>query len=116
MMTGQSSNESGLAILGFAEYYHTAGYTGVALFSLLFAFFYTKSFRKATLSDSIYCQYAYFSLLAWLVNSFTRGYLPQNTQDLAAILFGLFFIRKASIKISLTRNNQQTKLARSPNE
>ncbi|WP_201485994.1 O-antigen polymerase [Pseudomonas sp. OF001] len=116
MMTGQSSNESGLAILGFAEYYHTAGYAGVALFSLSFAFIYAKSFRKATISNSIYYQYAYFSLLAWLVNSFTRGYLPQNTQDLAAVLFGLFFIRKSSIKVSLARNNQNTKLARSPNE
>lgn len=100
-VTNQPNNESGAAVLGFAEYYHTAGYVGVVMFALIFSFVYAKLFRQIMKVTSLYYHYAYFVLAAWLINSFTRGYLPQNIQDLISILLGLYVIKLLSKKVYL---------------
>lgn len=96
ILTGQPNNESGAAVLGFVEYYHTAGYFGVVLFALAFSILLSKFFRRMIVSNSRYDHFAYFVLITWFVNSLTRGYLPQNTQDFISILIGLYLIRKFS--------------------
>ena len=96
ILTGQINNESGAAVLGFVEYYHTAGYYGVILFAFLFAFLFAKLFKKMINSNSLYDHYVYFVLLAWFLNSLTRGYLPQNLQDLVSIVIGLYLIKRFS--------------------
>lgn len=96
ILTGQANNESGAAVLGFAEYYHTAGYYGVVFFAFVFSLFLCKLFKRMVFSNSKYEHFVYFVLLAWFINSLTRGYLPQNMQDLLSILIGLYLIRKFS--------------------
>jgi hypothetical protein len=96
-ITGQESNEAGAAVLGFAEYYHTAGYYGVVLFALIYSLWLAFYFKKIINSSSKFEHFTYFILVTWLLNSFTRGYLPQNIQDLVSIIIGLYFIRRMSI-------------------
>ncbi len=96
MLTGQINNESGAAILGFAEYYHTAGYFGVVLFAFIFALVLSKYFRRMVVSNSKYEHFCYFVLITWFINSLTRGYFPQNMQDLVSVLIALYIIRKLS--------------------
>lgn len=96
ILTGQLNNESGAAILGFAEYYHTAGYYGVILFSLIFSVVLSRFFRKMIVSSSKYEHFQYFILLTWFVNSLTRGYFPQNVQDLISIVIGFYIIKRIS--------------------
>ncbi|MDM1722264.1 O-antigen polymerase [Acinetobacter towneri] len=96
ILTGQITNESGAAVLGFVEYYHTAGYYGVILFAFIFGFIFSKFFKRMINSSSIYDHYIYFVLLTWFLNSLTRGYLPQNLQDLVSIIIGLYLIKKFS--------------------
>jgi oligosaccharide repeat unit polymerase len=100
-VTNQPNNESGAAVLGFAEYYHTAGYVGVVIFALIFSFVFSRLFRRIMKVTSLYYHYAYFVLAAWLINSFTRGYFPQNAQDLISILLGLYVIKLLSKKVYL---------------
>lgn len=96
IVTGQLNNESGAAVLGFVEYYHTAGYYGIILFSILFSFYFSKFFRNITVTNSRYEYFQYFILLTWFLNSLTRGYFPQNIQDLISVLVGLYMIKKLS--------------------
>jgi oligosaccharide repeat unit polymerase len=100
-VTYQPNNESGAAVLAFAEYYHTAGYAGVCLFALFFSLIFAKLFKRTMVVTSVYYHYVYFVLSAWLINSFTRGYFPQNSQDLISILIGLGVIKVFSKKIYL---------------
>ncbi|WP_417315606.1 hypothetical protein [Cycloclasticus pugetii] len=98
LLTGQAANESGVAVLGVAEYYHTAGYFGVFIFAVSFALLLAHFYKRAIWGKTVYAQFAYFVLVTWFINSMTRGYLPQNFQDLFSILIGLYLIRKISIK------------------
>lgn len=100
MLTGQTSNESGVAILGVAEFYHTAGYFGILIFSFLTAFLLAHFYKRAIFSRGSYPQFVYFMIVTWFVNSLTRGYLPQNISDFLAILFGFYIIKKISHKLS----------------
>lgn len=99
ILTGQANNESGAAVLGFAEYYHTAGYYGVLVFAFIFALILSKFFRRMVVSNSKYEHFYYFVLLTWFINSLTRGYFSQNAQDLISILIGLYIIRRLSKSI-----------------
>lgn len=98
LLTGQATNESGAAVLGVAEYYHTAGYLGVIFFSLLIALLLAHFYKTAVWSRGKYLQFSYFVILTWFVNSMTRGYLPQNVNDLVSIVFGLYLVKKFSEK------------------
>jgi hypothetical protein len=95
-INGQEGNESGAAVLGFAEYYHTAGYYGVTLFAFIFSLWFSLQFKKVIYSRSRYEHFVYFILMAWFLNSLTRGYFPQNVQDLISIFIGLYLIKKFS--------------------
>ncbi|WP_193188199.1 O-antigen polymerase, partial [Vibrio navarrensis] len=101
-VTNQLYNESGSAVLGFAEYYHTAGYIGVFIFSILFSIVYVRLFKRAVISGGVYNNYVYFVLVTWLINSFTRGYLPQNIQDLVSVIIGLSMIKILSKKFKFS--------------
>lgn len=94
ILSYQINNESGLAVMAFAEYYHTAGYIGVVVFGLLFSYVFAILFKKAVATKGPYFFYAYFSIMAWYINSLTRGYFPQNIQDLASVVIGLYIIKK----------------------
>lgn len=96
LATSQQNNESGAAVLGFVEYYHTAGYFGVVLFAFFFGLFFARSFKKMIGSNSIYEHYVYFVLITWFINSLSRGYFPQNMQDLISIMIGFYLIKKFS--------------------
>jgi len=92
-VTGQFSNESGAAVLGFAEYYHTAGYTGVVFIAALFGFIFSR-FHRLSEDLNPYRLFIYFVFVACFVNSLTRGYFPQNAQDLLSLIIGIWLIRK----------------------
>lgn len=92
-LTGQYENESGAAVLGFAEYYHTAGYWGVLLFSIVLALLFARSYRKMLVCTTKYQHFFYFVLVTWFINSLTRGYFPQNAQDLVSVIIGLCIIK-----------------------
>lgn len=98
LLTGQAANESGAAILGVAEYYHTAGYFGIIFFAILIALLLAHFYKTAVWSRAKYSQFAYFMFLTWFINSMTRGYLPQNVNDLISIVVGLYLIKKFSSK------------------
>lgn len=91
-VTGQYSNESGAAVLGFVEYFHTAGYLGVVLFALVFSVVFARLYKNAVFGAK-YEIFFYFVIVAWFINSLTRGYLPQNSQDLMSLWLGLKLIR-----------------------
>lgn len=92
--SGQGDNESGLAVLGFVEYFHTAGYTGLAIFGLVLGIIFSRIHKISFRSAERFSIFSYLSLTVWLMNSFTRGYLPQNSQDLISIILGLYILRK----------------------
>ena len=85
---------SGAAILGFGEYYHTGGMIGVILFATAYATWLTFLYKRSVISKSSLHVFYYFSMLAWLINSFTRGYLPQNFQELLSLLIGFHIMKK----------------------
>ena len=91
-VTGQYSNQSGAAVLGFVEYYHTAGYFGVALFALVLSITLARLYKSAVYGDS-YEVFFYLVIVTWFINSLTRGYLPQNFQDLISLCIGLRLIK-----------------------
>jgi hypothetical protein len=104
IVTNQFSNESGVAVLGFVEYYHTAGYSGVIFFAIISSYFLAYLYKRAVISGNLYYLYFYFSIMAWLINSLTRGYLPQNTADLISILVGLYLIKSKFFNKSKLHN------------
>ena len=94
---------SGAAVLGFAEYYHTAGIVGVIFFSILISSVLTVLYKKQVVTGDLYHRFFYLCLLVWFINSLTRGYFPQNASDLTSILLGFYFIRAASVRFRLLR-------------
>jgi len=97
-VTGQYANESGAAVLGFVEYYHTAGYFGVVIFAIGLSVVLSRLYKAAAYGTS-YDVFFYLVIAAWFINSLTRGYFPQNFQDLASLYLGLKLIK---MKISST--------------
>lgn len=98
LVTGQAANESGSAVLGVAEYYHTAGYFGVILFAIIFALLLARSYKVAVWSCSKYKRFSYFVIVTWFINSMTRGYFPQNFHDFLSVIVGLYLVKKFSRK------------------
>lgn len=94
ILTNQNNNESGVAAMAIAEYYHTAGYFGVCGFGILFAIVFMRLYKKAMGSGDSYYFFSYFAIVAWYLSSLTRGYFPQNFQDLISITIGLYIIKK----------------------
>jgi hypothetical protein len=93
----------GAAVLGIGEYYHTAGIFGVCFFAFLFSIYFTHLYKKQINLDNSYYKFKYLCLIFWLINTYTRGYLPQNFFELLTIIFGFCLIR-----FSKNRKNYKT--------
>jgi len=83
----------GSAVMGFGEYYHTAGFYGVAIFALFYSLYFTYSYKKFIQTNINFYLFSYLSFVTWFINSLTRGYLPQNIFDLVALCFGLYIVK-----------------------
>lgn len=90
--------KSGIAVLGFAEFYHTGGFFAVTLFSLMYSYIFTRLYKKQIILNNLYYSFLYLSLIGWLLNSYTRGYLPQNYADLISTIIGLHVVKNSLIK------------------
>ncbi len=87
------SDEAGSAILGIGEYYHTGGIIGLVFFAIVYSFFLTYFYKKYLRFNINFYLISYLMYLTWFINSFTRGYIPQNIADLISITLGLYFVK-----------------------
>jgi hypothetical protein len=94
-ITGFYQNENGSAILGYGEYFHTAGYGGVLFFGIFFGWFTAFFYGRFAFEKKIdnYNLIVYVIVISWFINSLTRGYFPQNTQDLLSLFIGIYFYK-----------------------
>lgn len=93
--TGFQYNENGSAILGYAEYFHTGGYFGLIFFGVFFAWLTAIFFKKFAFDNCVkkFDLMVYAIIVSWFINSLTRGYLPQNVQDLLSLAIGIYIFR-----------------------
>jgi oligosaccharide repeat unit polymerase len=84
---------AGAAVLGVGEYYHTGGILGVCFFAFLFSIYFTHLYKKQINLDNNFYKFKYLCLIFWLINTYTRGYFPQNFFELLTIIFGISLIR-----------------------
>jgi hypothetical protein len=91
---GPKGEEVGAAVLGVVEYYHTAGNFGVIVIGGALGYILGCLNNNRRKVQSLYSIVVYFVLIGWLFNSFTRGYLPQNIQDLISLLLGLWALKR----------------------
>ena len=89
---------AGAAVLGIGEYYHTAGIFGVCFFAFLFSIYFTYLYKKQINLDNNFNKFKYLCLVFLLINTYTRGYLPQNFFELFTIIFGLTLIKFSKYK------------------
>jgi len=92
------SDEAGSAILAIGEYYHTGGIIGLAFFAIVYSFFLTYFYKKYIRFNINFYLISYLMYVTWFINSFTRGYIPQNIADLIAIIIGLCIVKISIIK------------------
>ena len=92
--TGQYNNDAGAIGLGFVEYFHTAGVVGVVAFAMIHSYFGARIYNNMVLFKNNYHIFIYGAVVAWFINSLTRGYFPQNTHELLSLLIGIFFIKR----------------------
>jgi len=84
---------AGAAVLGIGEYYHTGGIFGVCFFAFLFSIYFTYLYKKQINLDNNFYKFKYLCLVFWLINTYTRGYFPQNFFELLTIIFGIILVR-----------------------
>ena len=86
-------SSAGAAVLGIGEYYHTGGIFGVCFFAVLFSIYFTHLYKKQINLDNNFYKFKYLCLVFWLINTYTRGYFPQNFFELFTIIFGISLVR-----------------------
>ena len=93
-----TDTSSGSAILSIGDYYHTGGAFAVVLFAFFFSSIFTYLFKKQYLLNISFYLFSYSTYIIWLINHYTRGYLPQGFADLISLVLGLYLIKRQYLK------------------
>jgi oligosaccharide repeat unit polymerase len=93
-----TNTTSGAAILSIGDYYHTGGTIAVVLFAFFFSSIFTYLFKKQYLLNISFYLFSYSTYIIWLINHYTRGYLPQGFADLISLVLGLYLIKRQYLK------------------